>query len=209
MDWKIKEFTHKASDGAEIKVTPKVTPKVAIEPNYKRLLEALLEEGVEGAATLTIDAALLAGPPLLAAIPVAQGNYTAREKGKLHNNILQGTVDARPATMSYAAAIHRFRSSGRGPALHRRRREGEAADVRDRDPQQGHGGGADGRAAQEPARDFLASTPRPARRSSPHTTARCARSSVRKEHYILAFWTEEADDVNAANKQVQGVFAHG
>jgi hypothetical protein len=30
----------------------------------------------------------------------------------------------------------------------------------------------------------------------------------RSEHYILAFWTEESDDVNAALKQVDVVFSH-
>ena len=30
----------------------------------------------------------------------------------------------------------------------------------------------------------------------------------RAEHYILAWWTEEADDVNAAMKQVDVVFSH-
>ena len=90
INWKIHEWNYKASDGADIKVAPKATPKLSIEPNYKRIIQALMEEGVEGAATLTMDAALLAGPPLLAGIVIAQGIYMAGRRASCTSRSSRG-----------------------------------------------------------------------------------------------------------------------
>jgi hypothetical protein len=58
VDWKIHEWTFKAEDGASIKIAPKATLKVAIEPNYERIFQFLLEEG---GAEVVADAAIAGG----------------------------------------------------------------------------------------------------------------------------------------------------
>ena len=57
VDWKIREWESTASDGAKLKITPKATLKVAIEPNYERIFLYLVEQG--GAAVAA--EALVAG----------------------------------------------------------------------------------------------------------------------------------------------------
>ena len=67
-DYKIKEFTFNAGDGATLKITPKVTGKIAIEPNYKQIFQYLLEE----AGTAVAGEALIAGSMIaIGAITIA------------------------------------------------------------------------------------------------------------------------------------------
>ncbi|HMO00535.1 MAG TPA: hypothetical protein PKD59_14070 [Miltoncostaeaceae bacterium] len=210
VDWKIQEWSYKASDGADIKITPKATPKLAIEPNYKRILQALLEEGVEGAATLTLDAALLAGPPLLAGIVIAQGIYMAGEKGELHKHILEGAVDARQAAMSYAQVMTGSDQQGVGP-------RSTAAVAKAKEQINGIAGRSKvsveelmAELRKNAARDFVRvhAQTRQEVFSTYQAEVRKVIRAWRAEHYILAWWTEEADDVEAAMRQVDVVFSH-
>jgi hypothetical protein len=57
VDWKIKEWEYTATDGAKLKVTPKATLTVSIEPNYERIFLYLVEQG---GATVAAEA-LVAG----------------------------------------------------------------------------------------------------------------------------------------------------
>ena len=210
IDWKIHEWNYKASDGADIKVTPKATPKLSIEPNYKRILQALLEEGVEGAATLTLDAALLAGPPLLAGIIIAQGIYMAGEKGELHKQILEGAVDARQAAMSYAQVMTGSDQQGGGPrttaAVAKAKEQMNAIATRSKVSVED----LMTELRKNAQRDFVRvhAQARQEVFSAYQSEVRRVIGAWRKEHYILAWWTEEADDVNAAMKQVDVVFSH-
>ena len=210
VDWKIKEFSHTASDGAEIKVTPKATVKVEISPNYTRIATALAEGGVEGAASVAAEAALVAGPPLLAAIVIAQGIYMAGEKGELHRRILEGAVDARQAAMSYSQVMTGSEQKAAGPRATAAvaRAQGQLAGI--------------AAANKVPVEALMAEL----RKNSPRDFVRIhsqARQEVfsayyseigkvigawRKEHYILAMWTEQAGDVQEARKQVEVVFSH-
>ena len=58
VDWKIHEWSFTAQDGAAVKITPKATLKVAIEPNYERIFLYLVEQG---GATVAADAAIAGG----------------------------------------------------------------------------------------------------------------------------------------------------
>ena len=61
IDWKIKEWSFTASDGSTVKITPKATLKLAIEPNYERIFQYLLEEGgAEVAAEALIAGGMIA-----------------------------------------------------------------------------------------------------------------------------------------------------
>jgi hypothetical protein len=210
VDWKITEWNYKASDGADIKIAPKATPKLSIEPNYRRILQALLEEGVEGAATLTLDAALLAGPPLLAGIIIAQGIYMAGEKGELHRQILEGAVDARQAAMSYAQVMTGSDQQGGGPrttaAVAKAKEQMNAIATRSKVSVEE----LMTELRKNAARDFtrVHAQTRQEVFSAYHSEVRKVVRAWRSEHYILAWWTEEADDVNAAMKQVDVVFSH-
>lgn len=50
VDWKIKEWEYTAADGAKLKITPKATLTVSIEPNYERIFLNLVEQGGEAVA---------------------------------------------------------------------------------------------------------------------------------------------------------------
>jgi hypothetical protein len=210
VDWKITEWTYKASDGADIKIAPKATPKVSIEPNYKRILQAILEEGVEGAATLTLDAALLAGPPLLAAVIIGQGIYMAGEKGELHKGILEGAVDARQAAMSYAQVMTGSDQQGTGPrtqaAIAKAKEQINAIATRSKVSVEE----LMTELRKNSQRDFVRihAQARQEVFSAYGSEVRKVIGAWRKEHYILSWWTEESDDVNSAMKQVDVVFSH-
>jgi hypothetical protein len=211
VDWKIHEWTYRASDGADIKIAPKATPKLAIEPNYKRIIQAVLEEGVEGAASLTLDAALVAGPPLLAAIVIAQGIYLAGEKGELHKRILTGAVDARQAAMSYALTMTGSEGQGGGPRT--------TAAIAQAKAQLGTIASR-AKISVEELMTQLRKTTSPRDFTRVHEQARQevfaaydgevrkVISTWRQEHYVLAWWTTQADDVAEAKRQVDVVFSH-
>lgn len=210
VDWKIHEWNYKASDGADIKIAPKATPKLAIEPNYKRIIQAIAEEGVEGAATLTIDAALMAGPPLLAAVVIAQGIYMAGEKGELHRTILEGAVDARQAAMSYAQVMTGSDQQGTGPrtqaAIAKAKEQLNAIAARSKVSVED----LMTELRKNAQRDFLRVYAQSKQQiySAYDSEVRKVIGAWRKEHYILAIWTEEPDDVAEAMRQVDVVFSH-
>ena len=209
-DWKIKEFVYKASDGAEIKVTPKATPKVAIEPNYKKIATYLLEGGIEGAASLAAEAALLAGPPLLAGILVAQGIYMAGEKGERDRKILEGALDAQNAALNYAQVMTGSEQHPVGPRA-------TAAVAKAKEQLSGIASRSKvsvedlmSELRKKPKSDFarIHSQARQQVFSAYYAEVRKVIAAWRKEHYILAMWTEESDDINAVSKKVEVVFSH-
>jgi hypothetical protein len=67
VDWKIREWSFTAQDGSAIKITPKATLKVAIEPNYERIFQYLLEEG---GAEVAADALIAGGMIAAGAIAI-------------------------------------------------------------------------------------------------------------------------------------------
>ena len=91
IDWKIHEFTHTASDGAALKVTPKATFKVALEPNYERIFMYLLEEG--GAAVAA--EALVAGGMIAAGAIAIVGFLITLGDGEAEARAVDNAVDAR------------------------------------------------------------------------------------------------------------------
>ncbi len=58
VDWKIHEWSFTTTDGATVKIAPKATLKVAIEPNYERIFLYLVEQG---GATVAAEAAIAGG----------------------------------------------------------------------------------------------------------------------------------------------------
>jgi hypothetical protein len=208
-DWKIKEFEFTAGDGTQIKITPKATPKIEIEPNYKRIATALMEGGVESAVSMAVEAALVAGPPLLAGIIIAQGIYMAGEKGQLHRNILEGATDARQAAMDYAQVMTGSEAVPQGPRSTAAvtRAKGELARIAAATKVSVEDLMSELR--KNASKDFVRihSQARQQVFSAYYAEVRKVIRAWRSEHYILALWTEEADDVNAASKLCEVVFS--
>ena len=91
IDWKIHEFTHTASDGAALKITPKATFKVALEPNYERIFMYLLEEG--GAAVAA--EALIAGGMIAAGAFAIVGFLLTLGDGEAEARAIDNAVASR------------------------------------------------------------------------------------------------------------------
>ena len=91
VDWKIHEWSFVASDGATIKVTPKATLKVAIEPNYERILMYLVEEG--GAAVAA--EALVAGGLILGGAATIIGTLATLGDGEAEAKAVDNAERAR------------------------------------------------------------------------------------------------------------------
>lgn len=93
----------------DLSLTGSVKPELTFKPNYVAIAAQLAEQTVSPVATqvvlATIDAAMIAGPPLLAASLVAYSIYIAGEKGKRDADIIAGTRDARYAAWCFAAAM--------------------------------------------------------------------------------------------------------
>ncbi|HEY4346860.1 MAG TPA: hypothetical protein VGM80_04665 [Gaiellaceae bacterium] len=67
VDWKIHEWTFNAADGTALKITPKATLKVAIEPNYEAIFQYLLEEG---GAEVVAEVAIAGGMILIGVVTI-------------------------------------------------------------------------------------------------------------------------------------------
>ncbi len=210
VDWKIKEWSFKAADGADIKITPKATLKVEITPNYKRIATQLAEGGAEGAASIAVEAALVAGPPLLVGVLIAQGIYMAGEKGELHRQILEGAVGARQAAMSYAQVMTGNDQEATGPRAKEAvaKAKGQLAGIAAANKVPVETLMAELR--KNPTSDFVRIHEQTRRQvfSTYYDEINKVIRAWRSEHYILAIWTEHAEDVREASKQVEVVFSH-
>ena len=183
-----------------------------IEPNWAEIAkDALADVGASVAIATVIDAALVAGPPLLAAIIIAQGIYAAGEKGALEAGILDGDLDARQAAMAYAQTMTGSEGVAPGP-----RAQAAVATAKKElsDIAQAHQTTVD-----EVMTEFRKMAPHPDFRriyeqarqqifTAYKSEIRKAVKAWRKEHYVLAGWTTEADDINSADKKVEVVFSH-
>jgi hypothetical protein len=182
------------------------------EPNWEKIaLDAVKDVGVEAGVMLAIDAALVAGPPLLAGIIVAQGIYMAGEKGALFARINEGAIDARQAAMDYAQMMTGSEMSPTGPRAQAAVARASAELNRIASSTQ---------VSVPELMTELRKTEGPANFVRIHSQARqqvfsAYESEVRKviqawrdEHYILAIWTRQEDDVTAAMRQVNIIFSH-
>ncbi len=96
VDWKIKEWSFTAEDGSTVKITPKATLKVAIEPNYERIFQYLLEEGgAEVAAE-----ALIAGGMIAAGAIAIIGFLAALGDGEAEARAVDNAEKARTALVA-------------------------------------------------------------------------------------------------------------
>ena len=190
------------SGKATIQPDAKAIAAEAAQRLGSRLGLAVIETAIEGM--------LVAGPPLLAGIVIAQGIYMAGEKGKLHANINEGAVDARQAAMTYAQVVSGSDIGANGgprtQAAYEKAKQEVAA--------------AAGR-AQVPLEEFMSElrkqAPAPFQRvvgparqqtfSAYDSEVRKVIAAWRAEHYILAIWTRPEDDVHAAMKQVNVIFS--
>jgi len=203
----------KTIKGVELEGAIAVTLTGELTPNYVGIGQWLAANGADAASTAiltTIDAAMVAGPPLLVGIIVAQGIYMAGEKGQLDAAIYEGAIDARQAAFDYANTMTGSEGSGSGPrakaavALAKKLLSESASK------------------SQVSLDDLMAEL----RKMAPHPDFKRihaqARQQIfsayyaevmgvikkwRKEHYVLAAWTTEADDYIAAEKKVAMIFA--
>ena len=185
------------------------------EPNWAEIAKdaagEVAEVGASAAIMTAIDAAVLAGVPLLAGAVIAQGIYMAGEKGERDAAILEGALDARQAALAYANTILGAEGVATGP-------RSKAAVAQ---------------AMQELARvaasqkmsvdDVMSELRKMAPNPDFNRIYAQARQQVfaayygevarvikawRKEHYVVAAWTTEEDDIIAVNKKVAVVFDH-
>ena len=96
-DWKIHEWLFTTSDGANVKITPKVTPKLVIEPNYVKLGQWLAREAVFDAA---MDFAVLGVGVATIAATAYEMAYAA-EEGQQE---MQAALQAKADIISYCKA---------------------------------------------------------------------------------------------------------
>lgn len=204
----------KTIKGVELEGAIAVTLSGELTPDYVGISRWLAANGADAASSAiltTIDAALVAGPPLLAGIIIAQGIYMAGEKGELDKAILEGAIDARQAAMSYALTMT---SGAEAPAPGPRAKAAVALAMK----QLGESASRSGMTLEVLAAELRKMAPHPdfkriheqARNqifSSYYAEVRGVIKRWRKEHYILAGWTTEADDCVAAEKKVAVVFA--
>lgn len=126
VDWKIREWEYTASDGAKLKITPKATLKVAIQPNYERIFIYLVEQG---GATVAAEALLAGGMIFIGAftivgflITLGEGSAYAQaidDAGIAREQLVRGFVVG--ATGQDMTADDKF--TGKGNQLGRQWRE--------------------------------------------------------------------------------------
>jgi hypothetical protein len=181
---------------------------VEFEPNWAQFASDLAADiGAEAAITAAIDFAALAGPPLLAGFVLASGIVSAGERGALMQNITAAATDAHssagvfaqvmtgsdvPATgprskQAHDAAMNQIKSIAASNGMEveelmtgLRQKQGDYGRIYGQSNSQVHG-----------AFD---------------TEARNTILAWRKEHYILAIWTREEDDLAAARTAYDGIF---
>ena len=91
VDVPMPSFSCQASDGATLKVTPKVTYTVAIEPNYERILQYLIEVGGEAVAA----EALIAGGMIIAGAAAIVGTLATLGDGEAEAKAIDNAELAR------------------------------------------------------------------------------------------------------------------
>ncbi|GAA1678270.1 hypothetical protein GCM10009765_29470 [Fodinicola feengrottensis] len=77
VDWKMKERYYTTADGTKIKVTPKLTLKGSIEPEYKKIFEKLAEE----AAEVITGEVLIAGSMILVGVATIAAFWATIDDG--------------------------------------------------------------------------------------------------------------------------------
>ncbi|WP_405057354.1 hypothetical protein OG474_32085 [Kribbella sp. NBC_01505] len=78
LDLKFEEHTFTAADGTQLKVTPKTSVKVAIEPNYRKIATTLAEK----AAALLTGEALIAGGLIVGGLAAVVGTLATLGDGE-------------------------------------------------------------------------------------------------------------------------------
>ncbi len=171
------------------------------EPNWSKIaIDAAADVGGEAAAAAVLEFAAVAGPPLLAGFVLASGIVNAAEKGALNANILTAAQDTRSAATVFAQVSTGSDVSASGP------RAKQAHDAAMGQIKQS------ATASGEEVEDLMAVLREkgPAEYGKIYAQSRQqiygafdgeVRKTIqawRKEHYILAIWTREEDDVAAA-----------
>lgn len=200
--------------GTDYDVEGSVEIGVEFEPNWAEIAKDTAELVGETAASAAImtatDAAALAGPPLLAAAIIAQGIVMAGEKGERDGEILKGAKDAKQAALSYALTITGSEGVATGPR--------SAAAVAEAKKQLAQVASSQNMSVEDVMTELRKQAPHPdfvriyqQARNQAYGAYYGEIAKVigawRKEHYMMAAWTTEADDIDAVNKLVAVIFA--
>jgi hypothetical protein len=173
---------------------------VEFEPNWAKFAADLAADvGAEAAITAAIDFAALAGPPLLAGFVLASGIVNAGEKGALMKNIGEAATDSHSAAAVFAQVMTGSDVPATGP---RSKQAHDAAMNQIKSIAQSNGMEVEelmtGLRGKNGEYGRIYGQSRQQIHTAFDTEARNTVLAWRKEHYILAIWTREEDDLAAA-----------
>jgi len=195
---------------AKMTVTGSVKPELTFKPNWEQIAQELALRSAEEIATdainLAIEAAAVAGPPLLVAAIIGQGIYIAGEKGTRDSALLMGAKDARQGAMDYAQIVSGGNDGqGTGPIAQEAQAKARAKL-------------AEQAAANHVSVDAWVIALRTKTqgafakihlqteikaRDAYHDKVEETIGAWRKEHYLAAAWTRHIDDVKAVWNMIE------
>jgi len=199
--------------GATVAVTGNVKPEFTFKPNWEDLAgefaKQAAKELAEDAILAAIDAAALAGPPLLMAALVVHSIYIAGEKGKRDSDILVGAKDAAQGAMAYAQLMCGNEGVATGPisqeALDKGRAEMAKIAAKNNVSVEAMMFALRNKTSPKDFSRIYNETTVKAK-ASYHDKVAASIAAWRKEHYIAAAFTTQSDEVNAVWKTVEMVW---
>jgi hypothetical protein len=194
---------------AKMTVTGNIKPEISFKPNWAWIAEQIAKNATADAAAVAVEAAVVAGPPFLAALIMAHGIYIAGEKGQRDAAILEGAKDANRAAMVYAqimTGVVDFPADGPRSQAAAAKANAELAGI-----------AASNKMTVEQLRtDLRQRAPSdymriygPARQQAHIAYSGEVSKAItawRKEHWFAAMWTQHQDDVDAVMKLVEMVW---